>query len=94
MVIPYSWVSFLFMTESFDLVKKNDLFERNNMFFLIIFVQSTMVLLFHVFYLGSKLRIAEIIGFLFLVSGLSISEYKLYSRFNSFKIKENKYVKY
>ena len=79
MVIPYSWGSWVFMTQAIEISNKYHIFDRNKMFFLLIITQFVLVMLFNRFYLKKTIKRSEVIGFLVLLVGFVFAQFNLFS---------------
>jgi len=80
MAIPFAWLDWLFMTFAINVGHKYNLVTPTQDTFVLIFVQFTLILIINQFYLKQDIFRSDIIAFLIIILGFSVSFFNIISK--------------
>lgn len=89
MAIPYSWISWLFLTYALHIVHTYKLISNTQILFLIIFVQFTLVLIANRYFFGKIPSFSDIVAFILIFIGYVISVNHVFSRLLGIEVEKH-----
>lgn len=86
LAIPFSWVSWIFLTKAVEISTKYNLLDPNQLVFLLIITQFILIIIFNFLILKKSVTKSEIAAFFILIIAYAISNYNIFSNFFNLKI--------